>query len=100
MAAPPPSETKDKDKKGGKKDSKNPKEEAVAASTDESKPIETVKTWRQKSVFTAREEVLASIHTQFQEMLNRFQEAVEKGLADNESFRLKWRSIAEPLYIT
>ena len=89
-----------KDKKAGKKDSKNPKaEEQPAASSDASKPIETVKTWRQKAVFVAREELLNSMRVQYEEMLCKMGEAVERGLKDNESFRLKWRSIAEPLYV-
>lgn len=52
---------KEKDKKGGKKESKGAKvEEVPAVSADVSKTIETYKTWRQKSVFTHREEVLAA----------------------------------------
>ncbi len=66
-AAKPAEEVKEKDKKGGKKDGKNPKavDEAPAAPPGQSKPLETIKTWRQKSVFTAREELLKSMATQY-----------------------------------
>lgn len=48
---------KEKEKKGGKKDSKDPKKEQVQEPENSlTKVIETFKTWRQKSVFTARNE--------------------------------------------
>lgn len=45
---------KEKDKKGGKKDSKDPKkqqEEVIESDPNKTKTIETYKTWRQKEVY-------------------------------------------------
>ena len=67
----PQEEVKEKDKKGGKKDSKAPKqEEQIQSNPDQSKTIETVKTWRQKSVFTNRDETLTSFSKEYHHFLD------------------------------
>ena len=47
---------------------------------DQSKAIETVKTWRQKTVFTNRDEVLNRFSKQYRNELDDLSTYCEKGL--------------------
>ena len=73
---------KEKDKKGGKKDSKDPKkvEEPQEPDNTITKTIETFKTWRQKSVFTSRNESYESFKKDYNHHLSTTLELIEKGL--------------------
>lgn len=61
LFAKPAEELKEKDKKASKKDNKGKVEEAPK-NPNESKSIETFKTWRQKASFSKRQETIQHFH--------------------------------------
>lgn len=101
MSVKPVQEVKEKDKKGAKKDNKPLKQQQQAQSNpDQSKTIETVKTWRQKAVFTNRDETLTSFSKEYHHYLDEFTNEVAKALKENDSFKQKWETIAKTLYVS